>query len=147
MRQILGTKDPDNDYNIIMCGHGTGVSPPDEEWWAVLVGSVMMDSVSVSTPMASSRRCELDPYFPAVGDQGIQGSCTAWASVYYANTYLQARVHGWTDVKANPAHVMSPAWAYNKVNGGLDGGSWCYKNMLLFSEIGSASMHAMPYNQ
>ncbi|MEN3024655.1 MAG: PKD domain-containing protein [Candidatus Methanosuratincola petrocarbonis] len=133
--------------NAIIGGHGTGLAPPDEEGWSALAGSVVIDYALPGAPMASSRRLDLDPYFPLIGDQGIQGSCAAWASVYYAGTYLQAKAHGWSDVKANPAHVMSPAWTYNKLNGGVDGGSWCDRNMQLVSEIGSASMATMPYNQ
>ncbi len=139
--------DPTSGSNAIIGGHGTGLAPPDEEGWAALAGSVVIDYALPGAPMASSRRLDLDPYFPPIGDQGIQGSCTAWASVYYAGTYLQAKARGWADVRTNPAHVMSPAWTYNKLNGGVDGGSWCDRNMQLVSEIGSASMATMPYNQ
>jgi len=31
-------------------------------------------------------------YFPPIGNQGGQGSCTCWASCYYYNTYTQARL-------------------------------------------------------
>ena len=132
--------------NAIIGGHGTGLAPPDDEGWAALAGSVVIDYALPGAPMASSRRLDLDPYFPPIGDQGIQGSCTAWASVYYALTYLQAKARGWADVRTNPAHVMSPAWTYNKLNGGSDLGSWCDRNMRLVAEIGSASMATMPYN-
>ncbi|MDI9609086.1 MAG: PKD domain-containing protein [Candidatus Verstraetearchaeota archaeon] len=137
----------DGDYNGTSQGYGAGLPPPDDENFSYLVGSAVIDYAITASGMPSSRRLDLDPYFPQIGDQGIQGSCAAWASVYYANTYLQAMVHGWTDVKTNPAHVMSPAWTYNKVNGGADSGSWCDRNMRIVSEIGSASMATMPYNQ
>ena len=33
----------------------------------------------------------LSKYFPPIEDQGGQGSCTAWASCYYYNTFTQAK--------------------------------------------------------
>ncbi|MEJ5293528.1 MAG: PKD domain-containing protein [Candidatus Methanosuratincola sp.] len=149
LRDRFGTFDPAKGYNLLVGGHGTGLAPPDEEGWAALLGSVVIDYAlpPPGATLPSSRLLELDPYFPLIGDQGVQGSCAAWASVYYAGTYLQARIHGWTDVKTNPYHVMSPAWTYNKINGGSDSGSFCDRNMRLVTEIGSASMATMPYNQ
>ncbi|MDH7555360.1 MAG: PKD domain-containing protein [Candidatus Methanosuratincola sp.] len=142
----LGPGESD-DYSAAFEGYVSGLPPQYEEGYESLVGSVVIDYAIPAFGMPPSRRLDLDAYFPQMGDQGIQGSCAAWASVYYANTYLQAKIHGWTDVKTNPAHVMSPAWTYNKANGGSDYGSTCDKNMRIVSEIGSASMATMPYNQ
>jgi hypothetical protein len=98
----LGVRDPTENYSKIVDGHGTGLAPPTEEEWESMVGATFVDSVSVSASSESeaagtSKRLDLEPYFPPVGNQGAQGSCTAWATGYYNNGYLQAKIHGWTN--------------------------------------------------
>src|ERR1700742_1399076 len=57
---------------------------------------------------------DLSARFPAVGDQGPQGSCTAWAVGYALRSYYEGLRQGW-DV-ADKAHQVSPASIYNRLN-------------------------------
>ncbi|MBI4727591.1 T9SS type A sorting domain-containing protein [candidate division TA06 bacterium] len=82
---------------------------------------------------------------PPVGDQGSQGSCTAWATSYYSKTYQEYAEHGW-DV-SDPRHQFSPAFVYNQINGGVDGGSYIDDAFQLLCDLGSGSYYQFPYNQ
>ncbi len=50
-------------------------------------------------------------YFPPIGDQGSQGSCTAWATTYYTFTYEVNRLHNTAADTASRQY--SPASTYN----------------------------------
>ncbi|PIV67978.1 MAG: hypothetical protein COS08_07505, partial [Euryarchaeota archaeon CG01_land_8_20_14_3_00_38_12] len=128
MKASIGVRESNKDYNIID-GHGTGLAPPTEEEWNGLVGKIrIVDSLSASRS-PDSVDLSKNPCFPKVGDQGQQGSCAAWAVTYYANGYQQALDKNWTDASTgNTEHLMSPAWAYNKVNYGEDKGSHTWSN-------------------
>ena len=65
---------------------------------------------------------DLSNQMPPVGDQGSQGSCTAWATTYYYKTYQEGQEQGWD--LSDFSHRYSPAWTYNQINSGFDGGSW-----------------------
>lgn len=148
LRDAVGVRDPNRNYNVIVDGHGTGLAPPTEEEWQAMVGDVfMVDSVTSSEPMASSVDLSTSGSFPRVGNQGGQGSCAAWAATYYTYGYLEAADNGWIDARTGaPNHLMSAAWTYNKVNGGGDGGSWMSTNMMISRDWGTATMATMPYN-
>jgi len=86
-------------------------------------------------------------YFPAVDSQGHQGSCAAWATTYYTQGFLQAKDNGWNQAHlGNPVQLMSPAWTYNKVNGGVDSGSHPWINGIILQQFGSPTLASMPYN-
>lgn len=53
---------------------------------------------------------------PNVGDQGQQGSCTAWATGYNYKSYQEKLEHGWSNQTSN--HQFSPSYIYNQINGG-----------------------------
>ena len=85
-------------------------------------------------------------YLPPVGDQGMLGSCAAWASCYYVKTFQEAREHSWTnpDPAANPERVMSPTFGYNLANDGINGGSYPPVIMQIMCDHGCASLRDMP---
>jgi hypothetical protein len=84
-------------------------------------------------------------YFPPIGNQGVQGSCTAWASCYYWNTYTQA-VDAGLDVSTwDPDHTLSPGFMYPLVNYGVDGGAFTQYVVARLSEIGCSSWSLKPY--
>ena len=58
-------------------------------------------------------------YMPPVGDQGTQGSCTAWAVGYALKTFQEFRERGWTHT---PDHEFSPSYIYNQLCDGVDQG-------------------------
>ncbi|PKK85800.1 MAG: hypothetical protein CVT48_03885 [Thermoplasmata archaeon HGW-Thermoplasmata-1] len=127
-------------------------------WWAVALTLVFiacyLDS-AVAIVQQDTFPVEVDlsqmPYFPPIGDQGNLGSCASWSVGYYANGFLQAKIHEWNDTySGNPSHLMSPSWIYNKVNFNSDvnimgsATTWCIDLIL---SVGAASMTAMPYNE
>jgi hypothetical protein len=57
---------------------------------------------------------------PPAGDQGSEGSCTAWATAYAEQTYLETLNHGWSNQTA--LHQFSPSYIYNQLCGGVDAG-------------------------
>lgn len=149
LKQVAGTWNPDMDYNVMFDGHGTGLSPPAEEEWAQMVGRTIVVELNdfPGTTASSSFDLSTDPFFPQVRSQGGQGSCAAWAITYYAYGYLEAKDNNWADAySGNNAHLMSPAWTYNKVNGGYDSGSSMYSNAKIIKDWGVSSMANMPYD-
>ncbi len=151
MRERIGVRQEGVNYNEIVDGFGTGLAPPTEEEWQAMVGRVGIaeDTIPEDLALPSAYDLSSQSYFPAVRSQGSQGSCGAWASIYYAYGYLEAKDNGWTDAKSgtNNAHLMSPAWAYNKVNGGVDKGSWMSTNFEVAIDWGIATWATHPYNQ
>jgi len=128
----------------IIDGHGTGLILPDKKEIENLMGHKMIVGVDAKVKEPSSVRWDLDPHFPPVGDQKWQGSCVAWAVSYYQNGFLQRMIYNWTD--DSPAHLMSPAWTYNKANGGKDDGSMFEGNMEVIKTVGDATLANMSYN-
>jgi C1A family cysteine protease len=127
----------------------TGLSVPSHEYWESLIGRLKIAETTSpsSAPLPSSVDLSSEPYFPKVGDQGMQGSCAAWAVTYYAYGYLEAKDQGWADAKIGiPQHLMSPSWTYNKVNNNSDDGSWPYDNAEVIGLLGCVSLSTMPYH-
>ncbi len=85
-------------------------------------------------------------YFPPIGDQGSQGSCTAWATAYYWMTYTQAKDENLNAKGGDTNYICSPAFAYNLINGGKDSGAFPSECFLRFNDVGCASLYNMPYN-
>ena len=127
-------------------GRGTGFVPPPDGVRNELQGrSAAPMALAASVP--SSIDLSLDPWFPAVGDQGSQGSCAAWALAYYCYGYQEARDNDWTDAKTNLEHQISPAWGYNRASGGQDEGSWMEAVADALCDWGAATMATMPYDE
>jgi outer membrane protein assembly factor BamB len=84
-------------------------------------------------------------YMPPVGNQGAQGSCVAWATAYYYKTYQEWLEHNWS--VSIPQHQFSPAFMYNLINGGADGGSYFSDAIKVLCDFGCANMVDFPYNQ
>ncbi|EDY36238.1 Papain family cysteine protease, putative [Aciduliprofundum boonei T469] len=135
--------------NLKAGGYYTGFKTPSRHTIENSVGKLMVvNSVYAPRGFPSTLDLSKDPRFPKVGNQGAQGSCAAWAVTYYSEGWLQAYTHNWTDAHYgyNKHHLMSPAWTYNKVNGGSDSGSSFIANMLVLYRLGGATMYTMPYN-
>ncbi|MCX8038239.1 MAG: hypothetical protein N3D11_14520 [Candidatus Sumerlaeia bacterium] len=89
----------------------------------------------------------LSQFFPPIRSQGSQGSCTAWASCYYYNTYTQARDENLTVSGGDNTKICSPAFMYALVNDGQDNGAPTPAVVARLSEVGACSWSLMPYNQ
>ncbi|MCJ7634691.1 hypothetical protein MUP77_20160, partial [Candidatus Bathyarchaeota archaeon] len=98
LKQEIGIWQEGKNYNQIVDGHGTGLCPPTEEEWREIGDMVkIVDEVRVLPTIAISASVDhtAEPWFPPIGNQYQQGSCTAWAVGYYMKTFQEAREHGW----------------------------------------------------
>ncbi len=134
-------------YNDIIDGHGTGYSKPTEEELDSLMGKISLLGLVSDYKRGYKATADISTeiYFPIVGDQGLQGSCTSWANVYYAFGYLEAKDYGWDASSGNTDYLLSPAWSYNKI-AAFDYGSMPVETAELIKEWGVATLSAMPYN-
>jgi cell division septation protein DedD len=90
---------------------------------------------------------DLSAKMPAVGDQGQEGSCVAWASAYAMRGY-EARLDVWSSVAPKStvaSNNFSPSFVYNQINGGRDGGSAIPTALTLLQQEGAATLADMPY--
>ncbi len=85
-------------------------------------------------------------YFPPIRSQGAQGSCTAWASAYYYNTYTQARDEDYDVSGGNNDYICSPGFLYPLVNGGQDSGGYTSYVVSRLSDVGCGSWSLKPYS-
>jgi len=156
-----GVRDPDTNYNILHNGMGTGMAPPTDDEWEAMVGTPVLDSVISTRALPPSLDHSTESSFPPVGNQGGQGSCSAWSTNYYQNTYYQAKDNGWDFTgdsweyiwstkeiyfTGDDSTVMSASWTYNKCNEGVDGGSHFWGNYDVIQFAGSATQNTQPYS-
>jgi len=148
LKKHVGVYDKNKNYNVKYNELGTGLAPPSDEQWNVMVGTVnVVDNNLPNLPSATSIDLSIEPYFPIVRSQGSQGSCAAWAATYYANGYIQAKNNGWNEAGiGNNNHLLSPAFTYNKCNHGQDSGSHTWTNGYVMQDVGVCSWSEMPYN-
>lgn len=126
-------------------GHRLGLIPEDLRT-VPGVREVTDVPVAPGRPAADSTvHVDLTAGIPPVGNQGAQGSCVAWAFGYYQKTQFEYREHNWN--VSEPQHQFSPAFLYNQINGGVDGGTGGSAAMTLMAEAGCANMVDCPYDQ
>ncbi len=82
--------------------------------------------------------------YPPPGNQGRQGSCTAWATAYALKSAQEKMERGW-DYSAKTS--FSPAYIYNQINEGQDGGSRISEAMQMITQQGVCSLEDMPYDE
>jgi len=119
--------------------YGMGWIPESEE-----------DLESIPVVTADSARTiytsvDLTNKFPTPGNQGTQGSCTAWAVGYALKSYQEQVERDWG--LNTQSHLFSPAYIYNQINGGTDNGSGIISAMKLVVEQGACPLADMPYKQ
>lgn len=92
-------------------------------------------------------RVDLRPYLPPVGDQGRQNSCVGWALAYTCKSYQESRARNW-DLNGSPPadRLFSPAFVYNRINGGKDRGANIIRAAQLVTDHGCATLATMPYD-
>ena len=148
MKENINLRDVNKNYNDIIDGHGTGLAPPKEGELDKLLGKLSilgaLSDPKFRAPTASGD-ISTEIYFAPVGDQGMQGSCTAWANVYYAYGYLEAKDYGWDASSGNTDYLLSPAWVYNKI-AAFDYGSMPIDAGQLIKQWGVATLTTMPYD-
>ena len=106
-----------------------------------------------STPFSGSElppAVDLSPDLPPPGNQGDQQSCVGWAVAYALKSYEECAEEKWPlfDHRGalDSAHVFSPAFVYNQINNGRDGGCSLPDALNLLHEKGAATLAAMPYD-
>ena len=149
MKQRFGVRTPRDVFEpVVVDGFGTGLTPRTSDEWDLLVGNLLMfEAEALAEDLPLTFDLSTDPEFPAVGNQGSQGSCAAWAATYYSYGYMEAVDRGWTEASSgNASQLLSPAWTYNMVNGGMERGSWMDTNMFVIRDWGVSSLAMMPYD-
>ncbi len=143
-KNAAGIQEHGRNYNIKIRGHGTGLRPPTEQQWQeirnVPIVADKMEFTTTEPPVAVDNSAT--EWFPPIGNQGAEGSCTCWATTYYTKTFQEAHEHGWA---LTPDTIFSPDFVYHLINGGKDGGSWYWDAIDLMANIGAASWTNMPY--
>ncbi len=87
---------------------------------------------------------DLSEKFPTPGSQGMQSSCTAWATAYALKTYLEKVDFGWDQNQKE--HQFSPAYVYNQINDGVDEGAAISDAMDLIVKQGVCTLATMSYD-
>ena len=80
---------------------------------------------------------------PAAGNQGAQGSCSAWATVYGAGTYY---IHLKTGMPYSDTGNLSPRFTYNQIARGNCTCTSILDNLYLLKTQGACTLGTMPYD-
>ncbi|MBN2231661.1 MAG: C39 family peptidase [Deltaproteobacteria bacterium] len=124
----------------------TGLNEVDPQTYASFrmsyLGSDLLGAPGALATQPTSM--DLSANFPAVGDQGNQGSCVGWATAYALKTYHEKVEEAWA--LNTPGHLFSPAYVYNQINGGQDLGSYINEALDLAVSQGIATLATMPYS-
>jgi hypothetical protein len=80
---------------------------------------------------------------PAPGDQGSQGSCSAWATAYALGTYYS---HLATGKPYSDTGNLSPKYTYNQITKGNCTCTSLLDNIYLMKTQGVSSLNKMPYD-
>jgi C1A family cysteine protease len=83
---------------------------------------------------------DLSANVPAIGDQGQQGSCVAWATAYYSKSYGKGQFSAY-----GLSNEYSPSFVYNQLNGGVDGGLYPSDAYKLLVDKGDTTLDKMGY--
>ncbi|NLE04038.1 MAG: C1 family peptidase, partial [Crenarchaeota archaeon] len=157
LKNSFGVYEEEKNYNNIIYGHGTGLVPPTEEEWLTIAQNMqVLAPLTSSEVLPSSVDLSETVWFPPIGDQAHQGSCSSWAVGYYTKTFQEAKEHSWdlSDAKwvddapslEYQDKIISPSFIYNLINDGVDEGSSLEKPIRLICDVGAASWKQMPYS-
>ena len=127
--------------------HATGLATPTATELDSLVGNILISDGSNASSLTVPTTYDLStqPYFPQVRDQGNDGTCAAFSTIYYNFGYLEALDNGWTDASlGNDEHLLSPSWAYDRVVL-AEGGSIINDEALVAQQTGVSTWSYMPY--
>ncbi len=160
----VGTYQENQNYNRIVAGHGTGLSPPTaDQWGEIADNAYVVEEINFQSPLPDTVDLSTSSWFPPIGDQGNQGSCSFFADVYYTKTYQEAKEHQWNLSQATwvgagggdnghvadeyQNRVMSPAFVYHLLNNGTHIGASLEAPIMVMCSIGVSSWQNMPYDE
>jgi len=159
LKKQIGTYKAGENCNKVINGHGTGWRPPtEEEWTQMMDNGHILERISLDETIQALSFVDhtAKPWFPPIGDQDGEGSCTCWAIGYYMKTFQEAKEHDWNLSGAvwdggQPSvqyqdRIISPDFIYHLVNNGTDDGSWPYDAISLICSVGASSWEKMPYD-
>lgn len=131
--------------NLPARDQGTGlILPTDEEYRSVPLASLPFSGTELQ------RQVDLSPEFPPPGNQGRQNSCVGWTLAYALKSYQERKEEGnrlrTITGKPDYNHVFSPAFLYNQLNHGRDGGVHIHLALRFLEEKGVCTWNDMPYN-
>jgi len=161
LKEHFGVSSGEEEYCPVIDGHGTGLRMPTEEEWEQMVGVLrVVDDVELQGALGQPPALDwtATQYFPPIGNQGGEGSCTAWSIAYYTKTFQEALEHGWDlstvswtegflgrpDTQLD--HIFSPDFIYHQINGGGDHGSSFVAAVRVIDWIGASTWSTMPYD-
>jgi len=127
---------------------GTGIDHEQEEESVKSIPKELSLVTLSDSKMDMQSRVDLRDYVPPVRSQGNYGTCTAWATGYYARTIMYARENNLSaaDLQDNN-NVFSPLDVYLSLDGRNDncGGSWPGQAFKVMQERGIATWATAPY--
>jgi hypothetical protein len=163
LKKEIGVCQNNFTYDKVINGHGTGLRPPTEsEWTKIAEEALMVDGIfwtNSKTGAPSNVDYSTSPWFPPIGNQDGEGSCTTWAVGYYIKTFQEAKEHGW-DLSgatweggyygypslAYQNKIFSPDFIYHQIDDGSDYGSSFEDAIDLVCSIGACTWSEMPYD-
>jgi hypothetical protein len=161
LKSSIGVYEVGKDYSQVVDGHGTGLRPPTETEWTEIGEMLCIADNSPTvrmTELSASIDLTVSPWFPPIGDQDGQGSCTCWSIGYYMKTFQEAKEHGWDLSQARwgggypgqptdcQDEIFSPSFLYHLINWGENHGSSPFDAISLIGRIGVCSWEKMPYD-
>lgn len=94
-----------------------------------------VDTIIPYRGLASSVDLSESIYFPEIGDQGLLGACTSFATTYYQFSYEVNRLNNITNISEQVTY--SPKWTYNLANNGINGGTNWGNNYSILETFGA----------
>ncbi len=134
----VSSSSEDSDAPIVKSDKGLGCQLNRKEFDKAQV----FEALTLADGVALPGKVNLQGYAPTAGDQGRQGSCTAWATAYAARTIQQAVATG-----QRPDDIaFSPAYLYNQLTRGQCTGTSIRYALDLAQQQGLAPLSSFGYN-
>lgn len=96
-----------------------------------------------SVPIQIANSIDLSEFLPPIGNQGKQGSCASWSSVYYLKSFNENLK--FNNIQRNE-YKMSPSFVYNQITNGNCSGTSFEANLSILKNMGTCSIQNFPYN-
>ncbi len=138
---LSGQTSPTAQVSEPLLGTGLRFVPPEE-----LRGIPLAELPYAGFELPST--VDLSEHMPPPGHQAQQNSCAAWASAYAVKTYqekVEQRYHLVDKGQTHWSRIFSPAFVYNQINQGRDGGATLVDALNLLRAKGALSWADMPY--